>query len=170
MMPRISFKMGYLFLLAIGLLHITDAVGSRTLVRRVLYRTLDYRDCYILRSGRSANFKFGIGYDAAGRAKNIDRSIPGTREKLLGYWRLFYARYWESKIRKELGNTNFKYKGSGKTEWHKFRGLLFRTRLMQLKARLWSVWLYQQIIYLGLQALLLLALVLFLRAQYPYFF
>lgn len=162
--------MGYLLLLALWMVHITDAIGSRTLIRRVLYKTMDYRDCYIIRSGRSNNFKWGIGYDAAGRAKQIDRSIPGTREKLLSHWRLFYAEHWERKIRKELGNTNFRYKGSGKTEWHKFRGLLFKTRLMQLRWRVMGVWLYQQIIYVGLQALVLLALILFLKGSCPQFF
>lgn len=171
-MQRVSFKMGYLLIACLWVMHILDVVGTRTAVRRLLYHTLDYRDCYIIRSGGAGSnkFKWGIGYDAAGRAKQIDRSIPGTKEKLLNHWRLFHARYWEGKIRKEIAETNFRYRGSGKTEWHKFRGLLVKGKLIQLRWRVRGVWLYQQLLFLSCQILALLALLCLLRANYPDFF
>lgn len=163
-------KAGHIFLLLLWGVHLMNLMGTRTLMRRVLFRLFDYRDCYIIRSGKGNKFKWGIGYNAPARAKGIDRSIPGSKEELQYYWRLFFARYWEDKIRGELGDTRFRHKGSGATEWHKFRGLVIRSRLVQLKLRVRAVWLYQQMIWLSCQALAVLAVVILLSTKYPKYF
>lgn len=84
---------------------------------------------YLIRSG--SRYKIGIGIDAERRFRQVDESIPGSREHLVGCVRLFWVRAYETNLHRKFHRKRFRYIGTGATEW-------FRLNIIQvLQVKFW---------------------------------
>lgn len=110
---------------------------------------LDLRYIYVGRTTRNRKLvKIGIAKDVQHRWTDIDRSIPGSTEYPVAYFRVLNARSLETALHRKYKLNRRKYKGSGATEWF---ALGFFSRL----------WLYLIIAAHGLLLLLLIVAVIF---------
>ena len=94
-----------------------------------------------------------MGGDAQTRAHFIDRSIEGSKEKLVHWVPLFWVTYYEQKrMHRLFAKWRFTYKGSGKTEWFQIN------RLQAIKAVVYMNYFYwrQRVLIVLWVALLLL--------------
>ena len=85
---------------------------------RFLYKRFDYRFLYLILSenGRKG-VKIGIGWELESRFRTIDRSLPGTKERIGFAVRLFYSKKHEGFLHSRFAKANFIKSGSGATEW-----------------------------------------------------
>lgn len=79
---------------------------------------LDTRYIYIGRTSRNRNLvKIGIAANVQHRWTDIDRSIPGSTEYPVAYFRVLNAKKLETALHRKYKLKRRKYKGSGATEW-----------------------------------------------------
>ncbi len=116
---------------------------------------MDFRYVYLIRTSRRKIIKIGITNDIGKRAKNIDRSIKGSRERVAFCVQTFFARSIESMFHRRYKSKRTKWKGSGKTEWFKL-GFLERASVISLLLVCWL--LSESIIHLVTIIILILCL------------
>jgi hypothetical protein len=126
---------------------------------KILYYLFDYRAIYIIQSGNSNKFKIGISVDPVERLIRIDKSIKGSKEKLIFYRFVFGARFYEKVLRNRYKESNFVYEGSGKTEWHRIRKSLEVQQVKGYLNRLVALQGYAILLIIGSLSFIILKLV-----------
>lgn len=105
----------------------------------ILYKLFDYRWVYVIRSSENPRFhKIGIGWNLSIREMQIDRSIDGSHEYVHFAVKLFNAEKNEHKLQEKFKDVNFRFKGSGQTEWFeisRWKSGQITGRLKLMKAR-----------------------------------
>ncbi len=110
---------------------------------------IDTRYIYIGRTTSNNRLvKIGIATNPRKRWQQINRSIPGSTEYPIAYFKVLNAQKLETALHRKYKLNRRKYKGSGATEWF---ALGFFSRL----------WLYLIIAAHGLLLLLLIVAVVF---------
>jgi len=110
---------------------------------------LDLRYIYIGRTtGDRRLVKIGIAKNVQHRWTDIDRSIPGSTEYPVAYFKVLNAQKLETALHRKYRLKQRRYKGSGATEWF---ALGFFSRL----------WLYLIIAAHGLLLFVLIVVVVF---------
>ena len=110
---------------------------------------LDLRYIYIGRTtGNRRLVKIGIAKNVQHRWTDIDRSIKGSTEYPVAYFRVMNASGLETALHRKYSTNKKEYKGSGRTEWF---ALGFFAR----------VWLYVTIAAHGLLLIVLIVAVVF---------
>jgi hypothetical protein len=79
---------------------------------------IDTRYIYIGRTTRNRSLvKIGIAKNVQHRWTDIDRSIPGSTEYPVAYFRVLNAQKLETALHRKYKLNQRRYKGSGATEW-----------------------------------------------------
>ena len=123
----------------------------------MLSRLLDYRFLYIGVTSRRRwlvwpyAFKIGIAKNVGQRWRDIDRSIPRSKERPIFFARLFFAGRVEQHLLNTFARKKARFHGSGRSEWRKlnifdllycFTVIMFHSLIGLIAIVLALLWLY----------------------------
>ncbi|MCB0595481.1 MAG: GIY-YIG nuclease family protein [Phaeodactylibacter sp.] len=85
---------------------------------KLLAILFDYGYIYLIKSdSKRGRYKIGISYDLDKRAQQVDDSIKRSREYPVFWVRMFFSEHYERLLHRRFKANNFRFTGSGKTEW-----------------------------------------------------